>query len=451
MIDIVALLHCTSPYLTDTTIRQLSRVILAILMMTGRVTMLGISRWTDKGGSYRTIQRLFNTTIPWAMCFWLFFRQHLYQPGAVYIWAGDESVVSKSGQKTYGLDHFFSSLYGKPIPGVSFFALSLINTQERRSYPMMIEQIVKDSETLATIKDEKVGIPKAQAKPGQGQVGRPKGSKNKDKRQVVMTPELEMLHNMLQKQLLLSGETFPATYLTLDGKFGHNAACQVVQGLGLHLISKLRHDAALYLPYDGPYAGRGPRRKYGIKIDYDQLPDTYLKQTTVTAGVRTNIYQMTVWHKEFPDRINVVIIHKTKLSDGAMAHIVLFSSDLDLGYEQLIDYYGLRFQIEFNFRDAKQYWGLEDFMNVEPTPVTNAANLAFFMVNVAHLLLRSFRQTQPAFGILDLKAHFRGCKYVSETLKLLPQKPEPILMTRILDRMSRLGSIHNPLASFTCT
>jgi putative transposase len=29
-----------------------------------------------------------------------------------------------------------------------------------------------------------------------------------------------------------------------------------------------------------------------------------------------------------------------------------------------VDYYSLRFQIEFNFRDAKQYWGLEDFMNM---------------------------------------------------------------------------------------
>ena len=33
--------------------------------------------------------------------------------------------------------------------------------------------------------------------------------------------------------------------------------------------------------------------------------------------------------------------------------------------ETLIDYYALRFQIEFNFRDAKQFWGLEDFMNVD--------------------------------------------------------------------------------------
>ena len=48
----------------------------------------------------------------------------------------------------------------------------------------------------------------------------------------------------------------------------------------------------------------------------------------------------------------------------------------------------LRFQIEFNFRDAKQYWGLDDFMNVKQTAVTNAANLSFFMVNFSSVLLR---------------------------------------------------------------
>ena len=58
---------------------------------------------------------------------------------------------------------------------------------------------------------------------------------------------------------------------------------------------------------------------------------------------------------------------KTNLLTQARAHVILFSTDLDLAWEQLIDYYSLRFQIEFNFRDAKQFWGLEDFMNVSPT------------------------------------------------------------------------------------
>jgi putative transposase len=68
------------------------------------------------------------------------------------------------------------------------------------------------------------------------------------------------------------------------------------------------------------------------------------------------------------------VIVKTNLKTSKTAHVVLFSSDLSLGYEQLIDYYRLRFQIEFNFRDAKQYWGLEEFMSVKERPVDNSAN-----------------------------------------------------------------------------
>ena len=138
----------------------------------------------------------------------------------------------------------------------------------------------------------------------------------------------------------------------------------------------------------------------------------------------------------------MVIIVKINLKTGKRSHVVLFSSDLDLAYNLLIDYYSLRFQIEFNFRDAKQYWGLEDFMNVTETAIHNAANLSLFMVNVSAVLLRDFRQQSAHAGVLDLKAHFRGCKYVSETLKLLPQKPEPILIQHIFQAVAQLGSIH---------
>ena len=140
--------------------------------------------------------------------------------------------------------------------------------------------------------------------------------------------------------------------------------------------------------------------------------------------------------------VNVVIIVKTDLKSGKRAHVVLFSSDLNLPYDRLIDYYRLRYQIEFNFRDAKQYWGLEDFMNVHETAVNNAANLSLFMVTVSRLLVQPFRQDSPDFGVLDLKAHFRGRKYVTETLKLLPEMPEPILLARIFHTIAQIGSIH---------
>jgi hypothetical protein len=415
----------------------MSVIVTAIITMTGQVTMLGISRWTDKGGSYRTVQRFFQTKIPWSMLFWWFFREHLLNRDEHYLLVGDESVVTKSGQQTHGVDRFFSSLYGKPIPGVSFFGLSLIGTQERRSYPMMVEQVVRTEAEKAAAKAQKQAK-KAKTKTAKRKPGRPKGSKNKDKTQVKLTLELARIKAMVLKQLALINGEIPLSYLVLDGHFGNNNALQMTRQCGLHLISKLRHDAALYFRYAGPQR----RRKYGDKIDYSNIPAQYLKESTCDDGIQTDIYQAIMLHKEFAQPLNVVIIVKTDLKTGKRAHVVLFSSDLDLAYAQIIDYYSLRFQIEFNFRDAKQYWGLEDFMNVSETAVTNAANLSLFMVNLSHVLLQAFRQDSPDAGVLDLKTHFRGHKYVTETLKLLPELPEPILLERIFATIARIGRIH---------
>lgn len=125
MVDMVALLQCTRPYLPATTLRQLSRIIVAMVVMTGRVTMVGLSRWAGPGGSYRTVQRLFAPVIPWVSLCWVFFRQHGYRAEEVYLVGGDEVVVTKAGKHTHDMDRFLASLYGKPVPGLAFFALSL--------------------------------------------------------------------------------------------------------------------------------------------------------------------------------------------------------------------------------------------------------------------------------------------------------------------------------------
>ena len=83
--------------------------------------------------------------------------------------------------------------------------------------------------------------------------------------------------------------------------------------------------------------------------------------------------------------------------------------------------------IEFHFRDAKQSWGLEDCMNVTPIGGTHAAHRSLFMVNVAYRLRADVHLHDPDYSVLDLKADCRGYKYVEETIKMLPEKPEPIL------------------------
>src|ERR687886_1480734 len=174
MPDILALLRCLQPSLTATTVRQLSRITLGMLAMTGRVTMLGIARWTGDGGRYRTIQRCFATALPWAQLFWCFFRQHLFQPDDVYLLAGDEVVVTKAGKHTHGLGRFFSSIYQRAVPGLAFFSLALVSTKERRAFPIRLEQVVppEGDQAEATSK----AVPQVPAPAPKRKPGRPKGS-----------------------------------------------------------------------------------------------------------------------------------------------------------------------------------------------------------------------------------------------------------------------------------
>lgn len=310
---------------------------------------------------------------------------------------------------------------------------------------MMVEQMVRSEAEKTATQEKKVSQKafKGKKKTTQGKPGRPKGSKNQHKTVVTLSPELQRIQGMIQQLLHVIGALIPLRHMVLDGHCGNHPAWHMVRGCGLHLMSTLRHDAALYFPDDGPYAGRGPRRKYGKKMDSVNLPRRSLKQRSVEDNIQTDMYQAQMLHKEFAEPLHVVIIVQTNLQSQKRAHVVLFSSDLDLGYAQLIDDDSLRFHMEFNFRDAKQYWGFEDFMNVQQTAVHNAANLSLFMVNVAHVLLWPFRRDHPLFGVLDLKAYFRGHKYVAEILKFLPENPEPIVMEQIVDQITRLGSIHS--------
>ena len=434
MPDVMVLLACLSQCVEPTPLRQLGRVIEAMLSMSGRVTMRGLSRWSGQGGSYRTIQRFFNTSVNWCHLNWLLIRHHVLDADDVVLMSGDHVVVTKAGKMTYGLERFFSSLYGKTVPGLCFLSVSLLSVKRRTSYPVMTEPVEKPSDAVGQ------EPPTTKAR---GRRGRPQGSKNRNRRAVELSPSLRFIQEHIKRLLAQISDAFKVVYFLFDGEFGHNDAMQMVRQVGLHLISKLRYNSALYFPYDGPYWGRGPRRKYGKKVDYHHIPSTYLQSISMDKEIKTQIYQMSLWHKKFAEMLTIVVIVKTNLQTHKTAHVVLFSSDLTLRYDLLIDYYRLRFQLEFNFRDAKQYWGLEDFMNVNARPVYNGANLAMFMVNVSHALIRPMRAQWSAFSVNDLKAWFRGQKYVIETLKLLPEPPDPIFIDQVVSKMAELGRVNH--------
>ena len=96
-----------------------------------------------------------------------------------------------------------------------------------------------------------------------------------------MSPYLRFVQETIKRLLQLIGDHVKVMYFVFDGAFGHNDALQMVRKLGLQMISKLRHDAALYVPYEGPYAGRGQRKKYGQKLDYRHISAAYLQESCI--------------------------------------------------------------------------------------------------------------------------------------------------------------------------
>ena len=309
---------------------QLIIIINAMLSIKGRITMLGLSRWSEKGGSYRTINRFFHSNIDWVSLNWMIIKSYLLKKDCVYILAGDEVVVSKSGKRTHGIDRFYSSIQNQVIKSIAFLQLVLINVDTKKAYPLFTKQIVKDNKT---------GCKKVRSKTSKEstnkKAGRPKGSGNKDKTAVELSKYLIFIQNAIKLVLGLIKAHLSVTYFVFDGEFGYNGALQMVKQTGMHLISKLQKNSALYYPYEGEQKKRGAPRNYGDKIDYENIDDKYLKETITEKNITTKIYQIEMLHKLFASRLNIVIIQKINTDTDKIAHVVLFSSDLNLEYAKM--------------------------------------------------------------------------------------------------------------------
>ena len=375
-------------------LRHLSDIIAGALCAPHHITMRNIARWSTCG--YPTVQRFFATDIHWPSLHTAVVTTHLYEKSHTFLLAYDETTITKSGKKTYGIDPYYSGTDGHVVKGLSF----------KRSH------------------------------------GRPLGSHNKRLQDQPLSPELARIDTQITQFLHENNCKIPLRYIAFDGHFGNIPTLEIVQRHGLHIITKLRADSVLYLPLDTPYSGRGRPKIFGEKVDVRNLPTHYCVQTTHDGDTQIQLFQFTARVKASTQLLNIVVRKITQRKKKTATYTILMSSDLALTAVQLVEYYGLRFQIEFNFRDAKQHFGLEDFMNVTATAVNNAANLAMCMVNVsAKLIADSGGEIQ---GVRDLKTAIRGRKYVTVILKLLPQKLHNELKSPIDRIISILGRINAP-------
>jgi len=135
---------------------------------------------------------------------------------------------------------------------------------------MQATQIVKSAEAKAVSK-AKAKAKKVKKTIEKKKPGCPKGSKNKDKQEVVLNPELVRIQKALQTLLETVGTAIPLRYVAMDGHFGNYPSAFMVRKENLHLISKMRYDAALFTAFEGEHSGSGQKPKYGTKIDVHKM------------------------------------------------------------------------------------------------------------------------------------------------------------------------------------
>ena len=172
MLNIMPHLECLGKTFPKQFVRLSGIVCQSMLCCKGRITMPGLSGWSGKGGSYRSIQRLYGSTVNWLQINRLFFKTHRLKENEVCLLTGDETTVTKSGKSTHGLGRFYSSIYGRAVKGLNFLSLCLVGVSSRQSAPLLMEAMDAGMKKETQVKKK----PTKGKKKVTRSKGRPKGS-----------------------------------------------------------------------------------------------------------------------------------------------------------------------------------------------------------------------------------------------------------------------------------
>ena len=292
--------------------RRFLVVILTTLMyLPGKANFRNLSRYSEL--HEKTYSRWFRRSFDFVK----FNRLSLAEVvtcGSAFAVAIDSSFIQKSGKNTYGLGYFYNSARGQAETGLEISTLALIDINYNTAYHLSSRQ----TPPLDPLKETRVDV--------------------------------------YLKHLQQDSSALPAgvRYVLADGYYSKIKFINGVRKLDLHLISKLRHDAHLRWLYNGPQKPRGRPKQYDGKVHFHPHPGSRLEKVGEITGIP--LYTAVVNSVHFKQ--NIRIAYLVKAVGKKIQTALLYSTDVALSALEIYRLYKARFQIEFLFRDAKQFTGL---------------------------------------------------------------------------------------------
>lgn len=291
--------------------------------------------------------------------------------GSTFAVAIDASFIPKSGPCTYGLDYFYNGTQGRAEKGLEISTLALVDTNYNTAYHLSSRQTPPLDPLKETRMDEYL------------------------------------------KHLQQDASALPAgvRYVLADGYYSKTKFINGVRKLDLHLISKLRHDAHLRWLYNGPQKPRGRPKQYDGKVHFQLHPEDRLENMGEIEG--TPLYTAVVNSVHFKQ--NIRIVYLAKVLGEKVQTALLYSTDIALSALEIYRLYKARFQIEFLFRDAKQFTGLLDCQARCPSALHFHFNASMTALNL--LKLEDRQRTQGADRSVISIASWKIRKFNEHLLK----------------------------------
>ena len=205
--------------------------------------------------------------------------------------------------------------------------------------------------------------------------------------------------------------------LVADSAFSKRPFIDKVMKMGFHVVSRLRHDAALFYIWGGEPTGKpGRPRVKGDKIDVRNIDISKVNELDLgeTSG---KAYALKAWCKSL-HRVVSLVIHE--LPNGVRR--LYFSTDENMSGRDVVEYYTTRFQEEFCFRDAKQFLGLTDCQARDKRKLDFAFNSSFTALNVAKIMCKEL-----GTSIGRLKAQMVNAYYAQRIIDVFEKNPNTTL------------------------
>jgi len=317
----------------------------------------------------------------------------------------DPSFLKKAGKRTEGLGYFYNGCASRAEKGLEISSLAIVDLRQHTALTLSTRQSLPSAHTKAALDTETM-------------------------MDQYMT-QLKEVHPHLHEE---------EQVLVVDGQFARTKVLDTVEELTMSCITKLRRDARMRYFYDGPKrpSGSGRQRVYDGAVDWTDL--SRLDDLGLYQG--QHLYTQVLNHIKFKRALRVgVLVDPGKTPPEN--YVLLGCTDLTLDARTIVRYYHGRAQIEFLFRDAKQYTGLQDCQARDQHRLHFHVNAALTTLNLAKAeQLKAHNDSAPfSFSMASVKARSFNEQYLRLIFSILEVNPEMIKKSITYQKLRDYGAI----------